>query len=432
MKKISSLALVVAMLMQLLCVSVSAANPQYSIDAPDSVTVMQGGTVQCEVVFHAPEGTRKTIYRDGVKTTVESIAYTNSAKTEIRAVLNIAATGIEDGTVRVELSQNGTVMASKVINVFVVGDLRINAEPVNMVCGQKTEVQVQFAGKGIDSVSASATAGISGSYSVDWAGYPNTCTATFALTATKNGTVTFYLRNSKLGVIQQTSFSVTVTPGLETVVTEMKEAFRSLSSQQKENLDFLSATFTECLGTELILENIGAVASSLPAGGTTAAKALLNSSNLESAVTLGMAQYLTYRAQEAAKRVDQLCGQELNRATALELIAAVREMESFSLAAMAIMKPVFEEYAEHASDSKLTQAMFLSNAIVDGALDGIMSQLGDMDEVAKVGNMLRDGCDISTSVISVFLQTIPTAYEEYAETWERWTALENRLVTSFG
>ena len=188
-------------------------------------------------------------------------------------------------------------------------------------------------------------------------------------------------------------------------------------------MDAVCRVGQDVLGHKTFLRNTGLVAGSLPSGFTTAGWNVL--SNSENIVAISVATSSTYFANEAkkdAERIRLLYNKPLNEASASEIMELMVSFIGNSKAAMCILGDVIYEYAELSQQSTSTQILYLTNFVLEGALDGMLGNLGNIDHLADVALSLRDRAG-DTAVFSQAFLSYLNVYQEVKADIEQMKAV---------
>lgn len=203
----------------------------------------------------------------------------------------------------------------------------------------------------------------------------------------------------------------------------MKNSCLELINGQMTAMNAICQVGQVCLGHKAFLRNTGLVAGSLPSGFATAGWNVL--SNSENVVAISVATSATYFANEArkdAERIRFLYNQPLDEASASEIMALMVRFIGNSKAARSILGDVIEEYSDLSHQPTSAQIMYLTNFVLEGALDGMMGNLGNIDHLADIALSLRDRAG-DTAVFSQAFLTYLNVYHEVQASKEQMKAI---------
>ena len=203
----------------------------------------------------------------------------------------------------------------------------------------------------------------------------------------------------------------------------IKDSCLELIDGQMTAMNAICQIGQNVLANKTFLRNTGLVAGSFPSGFAAAGWNVL--SNSENIVALSVVTASTYFANEAkkdAERIRSLYSRPLDEASASEIMARMLSFIGNSKAARCILGDVADEYADLSHYSTIAQIAYLTNFVLEGALDGMIGNLGNIDHLADIALSLRDRAG-DTAVFSQAFLTYLNVYHEVQASKEQMKAI---------
>lgn len=211
------------------------------------------------------------------------------------------------------------------------------------------------------------------------------------------------------------------------VVNDLKNTLVSNTTQYKNTLNTCLSVSTEILTSKQVLRSLGLAAGSVSSGFATAGWNVATDADLICSLSqLEIARYATNKALKSADIVLSYRNKSLNNTTAIKFMEAYRDCAAWTQTAFKLMDPILDEYAQHAHKTKAQQAAVLSNYFVNGAFDGMLNGLGNVDKKAAVLIKWRDKCGNMSSFVNNVLPMFP-AYDTYRSTYQSWQNIITKL-----
>lgn len=204
------------------------------------------------------------------------------------------------------------------------------------------------------------------------------------------------------------------------IVNDMKSTLIGNAKNSKTTLNECLTVSGEILASKQVLRSLGLAAGSVSSGFLTAGWNVCTDSEL--LVTLAQLEIAHYAANKASKSADivlSYSNKSLDENSSIALMKAYRDFSAWYQAAVQTLQPILNEYAQHGEKSKGEKAAILSEYFLEGAFDGVLGGLNNIDQTADKLLKLREQSGNISSFAETVLPILP-AYDSYRDTFKRW------------
>lgn len=175
------------------------------------------------------------------------------------------------------------------------------------------------------------------------------------------------------------------------IIQGMKQTILNLVDSRLNTMNNISDIGNDILINKRFLQNIGLVGGSAASGFTTAGwNVLTDPENIIALSTVTASTYFAKQAKDDANVIKSLYKKTINDASACEIMNKTISFMKNSKAVLELNKNHIDEYASLANKTKNEQIEYLTNFILEGAIDGLLGNMNNIDELADVALKIRD------------------------------------------